>query len=109
MTIFVGAFEHADTFHRFLTIAGCTSIVITAVYILRLVGKILYGVSTNEHHLKLTDARWEERFAVICLIFCIAALGTAPLWVSNMIGTGVAPIVDHINTFVTNASLNPFI
>lgn len=108
MTIFVGAFEHADTFHRFLTIAGCTSIVITAVYILRLVGKILYGVSTNEHHLKLTDARWEERFAVICLIFCIAALGTAPLWVSNMIGTGVAPIVDHINTFVSNASLNPF-
>lgn len=108
MTIFVGAFEHADTFRRFLTIAGCTSIVITAVYILRLVGKILYGVSTNEHHLKLTDARWEERFAVICLIFCIAALGTAPLWVSDMIGTGVAPIVNHINNFVANASFNPF-
>ena len=108
MTIFVGAFEHADTFHRFLTIAGCTSIVITAVYILRLVGKVLYGTATNPHHLQLTDARIEERFAVICLIFCIAALGCAPMWVSDMIGTGVAPVVDHINSFATNASFNPF-
>ena len=109
MTIFVGSFAQADTFHRVLTIAACTSIVTTAVYILRLVGKILYGQATNEHHLKLTDATWEERFAVICLIFCIAGLGTAPLWVSNMIGTGVEPIVDHISSFASNASWNPFI
>ncbi len=96
MTIFVGSFQNADTFHRVLTIAACTSIVITAVYILRLVGKILYGTCTNEHHLKLTDATWDERFAVICLIVAVAGLGLAPLWVSDMIQTGVAPIVNHI-------------
>ena len=38
MTIFVGSFQHTDTFHRVLTIVATTSIVITAVYILRLVG-----------------------------------------------------------------------
>jgi len=56
MTIFVGSFENTGTFYTTMTIIACTSIVITAVYILRLVGKILYGVPTNEHHLKLTDA-----------------------------------------------------
>lgn len=68
MTIFNGAFQHADVFHRTWTIIACTSIVITAVYILRLVGKILYGTCTNKHHLALTDATWDERTAVIILI-----------------------------------------
>ena len=110
MTIFVGSFQNVDTFHRVLTIAACCSIVITAVYILRVVGKILYGTCTNEHHLKLTDATWDERFAVICLILAVAGLGLAPLWVSNMISTGVSPIVDHIHSVAgTVASCNPFL
>ena len=110
MTIFVGSFQNADTFHRVLTIAACCSIVITAVYILRVVGKILYGTCTNEHHLKLTDATWDERFSVICLILAVAGLGLAPLWVSNMIEGGVAPIVDHIHSAaVTVSSCNPFL
>ena len=111
MSIFVGSFQNADTFHRVLTIAACSSIVITAVYILRVVGKILYGTCTNEHHLKLTDATWDERLAVVCLIVAVAGLGLAPLWVSDMISTGVNPIVDHIHTAAANvvSQSNPFL
>ena len=110
MTIFVGSFQNADTFHRVLTIAACTSIVVTAVYILRVVGKILYGTCTNEHHLALTDATWDERFSVICLILAVAGLGMAPFWVSDMISTGVAPIIDHIHSAsVTVSGCNPFL
>lgn len=94
MTIFNGAFQHPDTFHRVWTVIACTSIVITAVYILRLVGKILYGTCTNKHHLTLTDATWDERTAVIILIACVAGLGLAPLWISNMIGDSVLPVVN---------------
>ena len=98
MTIFVGSFEHADTFRPVLTIVATTSIVITAVYIPRLVGKILYGTCTNPEHLKLTDATWDERFAVITLVVCVAGLGIAPLWVSELIGDSVGPIVQHISS-----------
>ena len=107
MTIFVGAFQNADTFHRVLTIAACTSIVITAVYILRLVGKILYGTCTNEHHLKLTDATWDERLSVICLIVAVAGLGLAPLWGSDMISDSVLPMVNHIGHVASTC--NPFL
>ena len=96
MTIFVGSFEQPDLFHRCVTIIACTSIVITAVYILRVVGKILYGVCRNEHHLALTDATWDERFTVICLIVCVAGLGIVPMWVSNLIDGGVANIFSII-------------
>lgn len=86
MTIFVGAFQDYDVFHRTLTLIACTSIVITAVYILRLIGKILYGTCIDQYHLQLTDATWDERLAVVVLIACVAGLGLAPFWISNMIG-----------------------
>ena len=96
MTVFVGSFEHADVFHRTCTIIATTSIVVTAVYILRVVGKILFGTCHNPAHLKLTDATWDERLAVICLIVCVAGLGLAPWWVSDAIGGSVEPIVSHL-------------
>lgn len=96
MTIFNGAFMDNDTFHRVVTIVACTSIVITAVYILRLVGKILYGTCTNPEHLRLTDATWDEKLAVVVLIVAIAGLGLAPMWVSDMISDSVLPIISHI-------------
>ncbi len=93
MTIFVGAFEHTDLFHRAFVIIGCSSIVITAVYILRVVGKILFGPVQDKHHESLTDAVWYEKIATFGLIIAIAGIGIAPLWLSNMIGQGIENIV----------------
>ena len=98
MTIFVGSFEVAGTFHTACTVIACCSIVVTAVYILRVVGKILFQEVADPHYLQLTDATWDERFSVCCLIFCVAALGMAPLWASNVIADGVAPILSVINS-----------
>ena len=96
MTIFNGAFAHADAFHRTVTIIACTSIVITAVYILRVVGRILYGTCSNPAHLKLTDATWDERLSVICLIVAVAGMGLAPLWVSDLVREGVTTVITHL-------------
>ena len=97
MTIFVGSFENPDMFHRVCTIIACTSVVVTAVYILRLVGKILYGEVSDPHYLKLTDATWDERIAVGVLLVCVAGLGTFPFWASNVINDAVVPILNNIN------------
>lgn len=98
MTIFVGSFENADTFHRAATIIACTSIVVTAVYILRVVGKILFQKVADPHYLEFTDATWDERVAVICLIACVAGLGVFPLWAQGVISDAVGPIIEHIET-----------
>ena len=85
MTIFVGSFEHADLFHRCFTIAACCSIVITAVYILRVVGKLLYGPVYDDHHRTLTDATWWERLSTATLIVCVAAIGCFPNFFAQLI------------------------
>lgn len=91
MTIFVGSFEHADMFHRVFTIVACCSIVITAVYILRVVGKLLFGPVYDKHHLELTDAEWWERTSTITLILCVAAIGCFPNFFADVIRFTFSP------------------
>ena len=96
MTIFVGSFEHTDIFHRVFTIIACTSIVITAVYILRVVGKLLYGEVQDKHHLALTDATWFERLSAITLIVAVAGLGLAPSWIADMISQSFNSLIERL-------------
>jgi NADH-quinone oxidoreductase subunit M len=102
MTIFVGAFQHPDLFHRIATIVVVSSIVITAVYILRVIAILLLGPITNEHYEHLTDAKWFEKISAVTLIGSVAAIGLLPFFLSSMIGFSMQPIIDRI------LALNPF-
>jgi NADH-quinone oxidoreductase subunit M len=85
MTIFVGAFQHPDWFHRVITIIAISSIVVTAVYILRVVGALLMGPVKKEEYLQFHPATWYEKIATVTLIAGIVLIGIAPLWLSEMI------------------------
>ncbi len=92
MTIFIGSFENADLFRRILTVVAISSIVVTAVYILRMVGKFLYGSIQDPHHSEITDAVWYERLAVVILIAGIAYIGIFPLGLSDMLNESLGLI-----------------
>jgi NADH-quinone oxidoreductase subunit M len=97
MTVFVGAFQHADTFHRVVTIIACSSIVITAVYIIRVVGILLLGPKPEHaHYDNFGDAKWYEKLSAGTLIVSVAAIGIAPLWLSNTILHSLEPIVTRL-------------
>ena len=96
MTIFFGSFEHTDTFRRVLTIVATTSIVITAVYILRVVGKLLFGAVQNEHHKELTDAVWFERLSTVTLILGVVAIGCFPNFFAEIIRYSFDPVVEAL-------------
>ncbi|MEG1998867.1 MAG: NADH-quinone oxidoreductase subunit M, partial [Bacteroidales bacterium] len=100
MMIFFGAFQWNDIFDRVFTVIACTSIVITAVYILRVVGKILYGPVQDKHHESLTDAVWYEKLSTITLIVAIAGIGMLPLWISDLVRGGVVIISDRILQYI---------
>ncbi|GMO37097.1 MAG: NADH-quinone oxidoreductase subunit M [Candidatus Azobacteroides pseudotrichonymphae] len=93
ITIFVGSFQHSDLFHRILTVITCCSIVITAVYILRTIGKVFYGTIQNRHHIGLSDAVWYEKVSIICLIIAISFIGMYPLGVSEIVSNSLVSIV----------------
>ena len=96
MTIFVGAFQHADLFYRVVTIGVITSIVITAVYILRVVAILLLGSPDNRNYENFKDAKWFEKTSAVILIASIAGIGLAPYWLSTMTGASLIPVIEKI-------------
>lgn len=96
MTVFMGSWEHPDTFRRVATILACLSIVVTAVYILRAVTKVSMGPLTQGfEHLK--DATWNEKLAAIILLAGIIAIGIAPFWLNDLIRPGAEIIMQKIS------------
>lgn len=96
MYVFVGAFMHTDSFHRIATVIAAASIVITAVYILRVVATLLLGPLDEEHVFETGDARWNERWANVILIVSIAAIGLAPFWLTDALLKSIDPIIQKL-------------
>ena len=96
MNIFVGAFQNPDMFSRVLTILAVSSIVVTAVYILRLVGKIMMGPLVNDEFKNLQTVTWYEKTGILLLMIPIIGMGVAPLWLSDMIMESLAPFIKGV-------------
>ena len=99
MTIFVGSFGQGmkdylageGSLRLVFTIIACCSIVITAVYILRVVGKLLFGQFKLAHPVELKDATWWERVSTATLIICVAGIGCFPNFFSHLINFTFRP------------------
>lgn len=96
MQIFVGAFQHPDTFHRVATIITVSAIVITAVYILRVVGMMLMGPIKNEEFEHLPRATWYEKTGVLLLLVPIVFMGVVPIWISELVRESIGPFIQRL-------------
>jgi NADH-quinone oxidoreductase subunit M len=94
MTIFMGSWERPDVLYRLATIAGCVSIVITAVYILRATGKVAMGPAEGGHNDEApADAEWFEKGAAILLIGGILLIGVSPGWLMDLVSADAARVL----------------
>jgi NADH-quinone oxidoreductase subunit M len=96
MTVFMGSWQHPDTFRRVATVLACLSIVVTAVYILRAVAKVAMGPLKDEFK-NVTDAAWNEKLAAFILIGGIIAIGVAPFWLNDLISPATEMIMQKIS------------
>ncbi len=96
MNIFVGAFQHEDMFYRVATVLSVSAIVVTAVYILRVVGMMLMGPIKDDAFLKLEKVTWYEKTGILLLLIPIIWIGVAPLWLSNLILDSLQPFIQGL-------------
>ncbi|MEN6350000.1 MAG: NADH-quinone oxidoreductase subunit M, partial [Syntrophomonas sp.] len=89
-TIFIGAFKS----YRVLTIIGVLGIVITAVYILRALGDLLFGPRREEWD-HLQDLKGPELVPLIVLGGAIIVGGIYPLGLVDLINSGMGTVVAH--------------
>ncbi len=96
MNIFVGSFQHDDTFHRVLTILAVSSIVVTAVYILRMVGKIMMGPLSNPEYANLPKATWYEKVGLAMLLIPVVIIGVMPFGLGEMLKESIQPFLERL-------------
>lgn len=96
MTVFVGGWERETGFYRVATIIACMSIVVTAVYVLRAIGRTMMGPLDASSYGDLKDADWHEKMAAFVLIAGILAMGLAPFWLNELVAPGTDLIVKKI-------------
>ena len=92
MNIFVGSFLNQDLYKQALTVFAVTSIVVTAVYMLRLTGRLVFG-PTTKIYTGLPHAFWYEKTAIAILVLFITLIGTLPFWWLQF-------IQDSVNNFI---------
>ena len=92
MNIFVGSFQNHDLYKQALTVFAVTSIVVTAVYMLRLTGRMIFG-PTTKIYTNLPKAFWYEKVAIAILVGFITLIGTLPFWWLQF-------IEDSVNNFI---------
>ncbi len=96
MNIFMGAFQQDSMFYRIATIISISAIVVTAVYVLRVVGIMLMGPVKNEAYTKLESTTWYEKTGIMLLLIPIVGIGVAPLWISNLIMESIQPFIQGV-------------
>jgi NADH-quinone oxidoreductase subunit M len=96
MNIFVGAFEHSELPYRIATFFAISAIVVTAVYVLRVVGIMLMGPVKNNSFLTMEKVTWYEKIGILLMLLPIIAIGVAPLWLSEMILESIQPFIQGV-------------
>lgn len=84
MAVFVGSWERTGWIPRIATVAAAASIVVTAVYILRAIGKVAMG-PLKEGIPEFSDARWYEKATAVLMLLAILAIGLFPGWLMQLI------------------------
>lgn len=92
-TIFVGAFST----YRVLAILAITGIILTAVYILRTLGDVLFGPRKEEWD-HLEDLKGPELVPLLVLGTAILVGGILPFTVMDLINSGVGELLAQIGT-----------
>lgn len=80
-------------FSRFLTVLATASVVITAVYVLRGLGRAFLGEITDPHFNELTDATTTERISTGVLIATLFIVGAIPMIIIQMIEGSLMPFI----------------
>jgi NADH-quinone oxidoreductase subunit M len=99
-TIFVGAFQE----YRILTVIAVSGIVLTAVYILRTLGDVLFG-PRKEQWDHLEDLKGTEMVPLIVLGGAIIVGGILPFMLMDLINSGMGQLLAQIDLTQMGGSL----
>jgi NADH-quinone oxidoreductase subunit M len=92
LMIFIGTWRAFPV----IAVIAMTAVVLTAIYVLRVLKTVFWGAYNKERYQELPDAAPVERVALFILSFCLLLFGLWPSLLTVSISSGVVPIINKI-------------
>ncbi len=86
-------FTETFDYYGAIALVAVLGIVITAAYVLRVVGQVFFGEFNRDRFPEVTPITVYDKVALTILVFWLIALGVYPRLMAPMIESGVKPIV----------------
>ncbi|MEP7342960.1 MAG: NADH-quinone oxidoreductase subunit M [Acidobacteriota bacterium] len=77
--ILLGTFTSAVPYAKLFAILGATGVILSAVYLLWMLQRVLFGEVTKQENAKLKDMDAREVFALVPLVVMAIVMGVAPM------------------------------
>lgn len=80
----------------FLTVLATSSIVVTAVYVLRGLAQVFQGPMIHSEFSELTDASTSEKWSTGILVATLAFVGLLPWYLIDLIESAIMPLINRL-------------
>ena len=90
--IFMGVWKVAPI----VAIIAAISIVITAAYIIRIIGKVFFGAMPEQFEHHIGDVTALDKLALVLLCVIMVAIGVYPMIMSPLVASGVERILSLV-------------
>jgi len=84
------------TYYGLIAVVAALGIIVTAAYVLRVVGQVFFGDFNRERFPDVSPITIYDKIALVVLVFWLVALGVYPRLMAPMVESGVKPIVSML-------------
>jgi NADH-quinone oxidoreductase subunit M len=84
------------SYYGLIAILAALGIIVTAAYVLRVVGQVFFGEFNRERFPDVSPITVYDKIALVVLVFWLVALGVYPRLMAPMVESGVKPIVSML-------------
>jgi NADH-quinone oxidoreductase subunit M len=88
----------ASSYYTYVVALAVLGIILTAAYVLRVVGQVFFGEFNEERFPHISEITILDRIAILTLGFWLIFIGIFPGFMSNIIESGVKPVADLLAT-----------
>lgn len=102
--ILLGTFASTVPYAKLFAVLGATGVILSAVYLLWMLQRVLFGEINKDENARLEDLDWRETVGLLPLVAMAIVMGVAPMYFLNGTKGTVNAIRAHVESKVLRAA-----
>jgi NADH-quinone oxidoreductase subunit M len=104
--ILIGTFTSTVPYARMFAVLGATGVILSAVYLLWMLQRVIFGETTKKENEELKDLNWRENFALAPLVIVAIVMGIIPMYFLRSSEKSVNSIKEAVQSKATKVVIN---